>query len=312
VHALRLSCRLSASVTLRGRSAGGSSAGPCRRVKRQRGDRPRQRGARPLPHKRSGARSCVAALCCPDVLAHPADRRFPAAQLNFEDQEGAAAQSVPEWACSCALLTRLPGVKRQQRLNVCCLAPQATQRAVGAPRALRPAARRATLAPLGAAGPCDLRERPPRPERRARAAGTAASTARPASSSASSPASGSATGAPPARPRASSCTWCRPSRDRARARRACSAAVQPVGALPPLRRVSQAPGLSENTRCRAERFVLTRAARRAGEGAHARVPAAPRLAAGRRAAGVLRVRQPQRVCAGLCAGGPRDGYLSDP
>ena len=39
----------------------------------------------------------------------------------------------------------------------------------------------------------------------------------------------------------------------------------------------------------------------AGEGTHARVPAAPRLATGRRAAGVLCMRQPQRVRAGIRA-----------
>ncbi len=87
-------------------------------------------------------------------------------------------------------------------------------------RSGRPAGRRVTLRHWMPHRPCDLRDPPPRPERRARAAGTVASTARPASSSASSPASGSATGAPPARPHASSCTWCCPARDRARARRA--------------------------------------------------------------------------------------------
>ena len=151
-------------------------------------------------------------LSCPDVLARPADRRRPAAQLNFEDQEGAAAQSAPEWACSCALLARSP-----------C-------RAAAAPGHMQP-----VLLPT-AGGECSRSAwigrspchaalldaaralRSPPPERVARAAGTAASTARPASSSASSPASGSATGAPPARPRASSCTWCRPCRDRTRAR----------------------------------------------------------------------------------------------
>jgi len=59
--------------------------------------------------------------------------------------------------------------------------------------------------------------------------------------------------------------------------------------------------------CRALDFYASYGCpRRAGEGTRARVPAAPRLAAGRRAAGVLRVRQPQCVRAGLRAGGPRD------
>jgi hypothetical protein len=245
VHVLRRSCWLSSSVTLRGRSAGGSSAGPCRRVKRQRGDRPRQRGADTHPHTSSSERSCVArflvqtswrVLLTAGVPPRSSTLRTRRARLRRARRSGPAR----------APCSRARRVVRQQRLDTCslyCCPP----RGASAPGALGSAARRATLRYWMPHGPCDRRRlsvsrarqvlrHPQRGQRRQvrqvrqvvlqRAHHRHGLVHRPAP------------GAAPA--------------GTARAPASCPAAVHPVGALPPLRRTSRAPGCSVDARCCAE------------------------------------------------------------